>query len=305
MDLTYNGIRTFFDEWSIGAGDSIRLRIDRGLEECTHFIVLLTESSIESSWVNAEIDAAFVKKIDGSAKLIPLRYNLGSDRLPPLLRPLHSPAIRDYEDDLNKLVGEIYGISREPPLGNRPDSTRPRLRSSSGLSIAAQQIVAFFAQTSEEGRDASPRVEARDLRDKTGLSKDDFEMAVDELEHRRVIETAGFRKDSIWPAAALFVKYDTEFMPWDTKEDAERILVELLNSETTQAGVFELAMNFGWEARRINPAIHYLVKKRAVMGNLKAITGGPFVAGVIHRNTSTQRFLRKLQERNERRSQRA
>ena len=53
------GINTFFDEWSIGMGDSIRQRIDQGLLDCTHFVVLLTEISITKDWVNTEIDAGF------------------------------------------------------------------------------------------------------------------------------------------------------------------------------------------------------------------------------------------------------
>ncbi len=45
-DLQAAGIDTFFDEWSIAPGQSIRQRIEEGLEGCTHFVVLLTESSI-------------------------------------------------------------------------------------------------------------------------------------------------------------------------------------------------------------------------------------------------------------------
>src|SRR3546814_5313470 len=40
------GIDTWWDGWSIAAGDSIRRKLDEGLANCTHFLVLLTPISI-------------------------------------------------------------------------------------------------------------------------------------------------------------------------------------------------------------------------------------------------------------------
>ncbi len=82
---------TFFDQWEIAPGDSIRQKIDAGLAGCTHFFVLLTLQSLPKPWVNAEIDAAFIRKLEGQCKFIPLRQNLSVDALPPLLKALYSP----------------------------------------------------------------------------------------------------------------------------------------------------------------------------------------------------------------------
>src|SRR4051794_31747271 len=110
-DLHANGIDTFFSEWEIRAGDSLRRKIDAGLESCTHFIVLVTPTSLNKPWVNAEIDAAFIRKVEGSAVLIPLRYELEVEQLPPLLRGLLSPAIRNYDADVKQLIADIQGVS--------------------------------------------------------------------------------------------------------------------------------------------------------------------------------------------------
>ena len=45
--LQAGGVDTWWAEWCISAGDSIRQRIDDGLQGCTHFVVLLTPNSIE------------------------------------------------------------------------------------------------------------------------------------------------------------------------------------------------------------------------------------------------------------------
>ena len=37
-----NGIEVWFDEWEIRTGDSLRRKMEEGLANCTHFVVLLT-----------------------------------------------------------------------------------------------------------------------------------------------------------------------------------------------------------------------------------------------------------------------
>jgi len=62
-DLIAHGIDVVFDEWEIHAGDSLRQKIDAGLELCTHFIAVLSPTSIRKPWVNSEMDAGFVMRL--------------------------------------------------------------------------------------------------------------------------------------------------------------------------------------------------------------------------------------------------
>lgn len=91
-DLLAVGIDVFLDEWDIRLGDSIRRAIDGGLSDCTHFLVLITKSSIDRPWVNEEIDAAFMKKIEGECRFIVLLEGVDPKTLPPLLRGMRAPA---------------------------------------------------------------------------------------------------------------------------------------------------------------------------------------------------------------------
>ncbi len=75
-DMIHQGIDVFFAAWEIRPGVSIRAKIDEGLQNCTHFIVLLTPASVTKPWVNTEIDAAFVLKVEESCRFIPLRLGL-------------------------------------------------------------------------------------------------------------------------------------------------------------------------------------------------------------------------------------
>ena len=64
------GIEVWFDEWEIGAGDSLRRKMEQGLEDCTHFVVLLTEASIKKAWVAEEIDVGLMSAVEGQARFM-------------------------------------------------------------------------------------------------------------------------------------------------------------------------------------------------------------------------------------------
>ena len=57
--LRQSGIDVWFDKWEILPGDSLIQKIfEEGLSDTNAFIVLLTENSIQSRWVQQELDAA-------------------------------------------------------------------------------------------------------------------------------------------------------------------------------------------------------------------------------------------------------
>jgi len=65
--LVERGIPVWYDNWEIGYGDSLRRRMEQGLGDCTHFVVLLTETSVNKPWVNEEIDAGLMSAVEGTA----------------------------------------------------------------------------------------------------------------------------------------------------------------------------------------------------------------------------------------------
>lgn len=295
-DFQANGIDTFFDEWEIGPGDSLRQKIDTGLDRCTHFIVVLSSASLGKPWVNAEIDAGFVRKLKGSCHFIPLRYGLDVSQLPPLLSGLASPALRDYDQDIQALIDFIHGASRKPPLGPAPKVIQESSKGKIGLSPAAEAIVKILIESSEHGDAMDPQVEPDRLRNTTGLSDDDLVDAVDELEGQGFIVKhvrlgcgeLGF--SSVTPQAALFVAFDKHFKDWDPEADAIRVAADLQN-DVGDGIVSSMAEGFGWLPRRMNPAVNYLVERRLVdFGN--EIGTYPWCRHWISKNHATRRFVR-------------
>jgi hypothetical protein len=64
------GIEVWFDEWEIRTGDSLRRKMEEGLANCTHFVVLPhTElPPLHKTWVETEIDAGFIRSVGGEAR---------------------------------------------------------------------------------------------------------------------------------------------------------------------------------------------------------------------------------------------
>jgi predicted nucleotide-binding protein len=48
LAMQSHGIETWWDKWCIRPGDSLRQKVEEGLGNCTHFIALLTPTSINN-----------------------------------------------------------------------------------------------------------------------------------------------------------------------------------------------------------------------------------------------------------------
>ncbi len=296
-DLHGAGIETFFDEWDITAGQSVRARIDEGLAVSTHVVVLLTDKSLAKPWVNAEIDAAFVRKVAGQGLLIPLRYQLPIQRLPPLLAPLRSPEIVDYGRDIHVLIEDIKGVSRRPPVVASAELP-PTWGRSAGLSPLAARLAELFAKLSTSGRSSSgSSLEVVELQRLTGAADEHLIDAISELEDarllkpRHVIGARPFGYLTVEATELLFWLIDPVVMGWEVTKDAVRVAAEVVNSPNESAQMFELAPRLGWSPRRLNPALSFLIAKNLVMHsrNLDA----EYVTSQINMTPATRRYLRE------------
>lgn len=294
-DLTANGVEVFYDEWCISYGDSIRQRIDEGLQDCTHFVVLLTEDSLGKPWVNAEIDAGFVRRLSGKCRFVPLRYQLGIDDVPPLLAAIYAPEITDYDEDIESLVKFFHGVTERPPLGDAPDIVKT-FDNKLGISPAAKAIVDVMMDMTENGLGHDPLVDAGSLQTATGLSENELVDAVFELESRRNVRRLraigegrlGFV--SLSSEASLFVDFDAHYQDWSPEEDGLQIAAMLVNGEHDGASVPEIAEKLNWPPRRVNPAIAWLKERDAIeTGSERGVV--PWRCHWISANHTTRRLV--------------
>lgn len=110
-DLNENGIETFLDEDSLELGDSLVEKLELAIQDSSHFIIILSPSSLKSEWVTQELNFA-LKLMSAKLikKIIPIKYR--SCEIPKELENLIyadlSNQIVQIEGDRVKFITDGY-----------------------------------------------------------------------------------------------------------------------------------------------------------------------------------------------------
>src|SRR5476649_1562305 len=71
--LRDKGVEAWVDQFEILAGDNIVEKIfSEGIEQASAVIAVVSQASLSKPWVREEISVAFVRRIEGRCKLIPI-----------------------------------------------------------------------------------------------------------------------------------------------------------------------------------------------------------------------------------------
>lgn len=108
-DLLKEGVDVWLDAWEVYPGDSIVGGIDRGLKECSHFVILLSRHSEGSAWLRDEVRAAIHRRITTGQPVI-LPVVLERCQVPELLRDIKRI---EYQEGHGKAIDALLlGIQR-------------------------------------------------------------------------------------------------------------------------------------------------------------------------------------------------
>lgn len=108
-DLRRLGMPVWIVPESICAGESWVEAIERGLQESSHVLVVLTPAAVESQWVKKEVEIAIALECEKRIQLIPLE--LKPTEIPLLLKSYQMVSFcRDYIDGLRQLANSM-GLS--------------------------------------------------------------------------------------------------------------------------------------------------------------------------------------------------
>ncbi|OGW02161.1 MAG: hypothetical protein A2Z59_03675 [Nitrospinae bacterium RIFCSPLOWO2_02_39_17] len=291
-DLISQGVDAWFDKWEIMPGNSLRRKIEQGISEASHFIVLLTENSLKSEWVQTELDAAMVRKIENECRLLPVLYGIPFEDVPLTLRGLLCVNLYDYREGLDQLVDACYGRSRKPPLGQ---SEQKIIMKTLPLSSNAQLIARLLNSNSEVGMSYDPILSLDEITKALSLTEDLAEEAIDELKDEGFVGViltinAPLR---VFPHNRLFWETDSVCKRWTPSDDARILSSILVNGDQDGANLSEMDKKLNWGPRRINPAATYLVEHDMVQAS-KAIGTHPYAYAWLRATSKTRRFLRNL-----------
>lgn len=123
--------------------------IIRKIYEVDIFIVILSKNSINSKWVNEEINVAMTRKIEEGLRIFPVVLVEDDFEVPIVLRHIiqyHIEDINDYDDKFNDLIEDIFNISKKSPLAVSPtySSFKPIGNLSKSDSIVIKSLIDAF-----------------------------------------------------------------------------------------------------------------------------------------------------------------
>lgn len=84
------GIQLWFDEWEINVGDSIATKIREGLKESSYLLIVLSNNSVRSPWVEKELNVALMKEIV-SRDVVVIPARLDNCEIPEIIRDKNMP----------------------------------------------------------------------------------------------------------------------------------------------------------------------------------------------------------------------
>lgn len=74
--LTAQGLKVWYDDFTLRIGDSLRQKIDRGLATSRVGLVVLSPSFIAKGWTNYELDGIVTRAVSGEQILLPIWHNI-------------------------------------------------------------------------------------------------------------------------------------------------------------------------------------------------------------------------------------
>ncbi|MDP2248700.1 MAG: toll/interleukin-1 receptor domain-containing protein [Nitrosomonadales bacterium] len=88
--LIEDGIKVWFDEFTLTLGDSLRRKIDRGLAASRFGIVVLSPAFFQKEWPQRELDGLVARESNGQKVILPIWHNIGHDEI-----AAYSPMLAD------------------------------------------------------------------------------------------------------------------------------------------------------------------------------------------------------------------
>ncbi|MCX8093695.1 MAG: toll/interleukin-1 receptor domain-containing protein, partial [Candidatus Goldbacteria bacterium] len=124
--LGKDDIDLFVDDWDIKVGDYIKEKIEKGLEECDFFMFILSKNSLQSKWVEEEIDIATLKMLSGkNIKILPVILDLEINEIPERFRAIRAAIFYHNEikdDEYLKIIEQIRDSERAKALNKFQES---------------------------------------------------------------------------------------------------------------------------------------------------------------------------------------
>jgi hypothetical protein len=192
--LRAKGVDAWLDRWEMMPGDSLIDKIfEEGIGNADAVIVVISKHSAKKPWVQEELNAAVVKRINKGSLLIPVV--LDGCAVPVALQStlyLPVPNVDDVEVIADKVRDAVYRHSEKPPLGPVPSYAQSRIVAFPTLSRVDSIVLSLFAARAiEQGSDRAETEVAWKKAENQSISRSEFLDSVSALEESGYLREPG------------------------------------------------------------------------------------------------------------------
>lgn len=274
--LLENGVDVWVDKWEMLPGDSLVDKIfEEGIKNASAFIIILSKNSVQKPWVREELNAGLVKRISGQCKVIPVVID--DCEIPQALHSTIWEKIKDidnYEEELNRIVASIHGISQKPSVGMSPKYARLAIDALPGLSKIDVLVLKASCDNSIEKE--NPFVGTLDILkilEQQGISPTQTYESLEILDEKyyikaeRELGSSGINFFSITTYG--FENFGNLFIK-DFDSLVNRTLVAIINNDLSTNG--ELSKHFGLPQTIVDYVLDILASRNLI--NIEKYLGG-------------------------------
>ncbi|HNK14221.1 MAG TPA: toll/interleukin-1 receptor domain-containing protein [Nitrospira sp.] len=107
LELEKNGLRVWFDEFSLKVGDSLRRSIDHGLAKSRFGVVVISPNFLAKEWPQKELDGLTAREIAGRKVILPVWHQISIDQLRDCSPLLADRLATNSSKGLSKVVEDL------------------------------------------------------------------------------------------------------------------------------------------------------------------------------------------------------
>lgn len=110
--LEEQGLKVWYDEFTLNIGDSLRRKIDRGLSSSKFGVIIFSNSLFRKGWTNYEVDGLVTRSVTGEQLLLPIWHkvtkqdviNYSPSLADKLARSTSTHTIQEIADEIAELI---------------------------------------------------------------------------------------------------------------------------------------------------------------------------------------------------------
>ena len=110
--LSRSGLKVWYDEFSLGLGDSIRESIDRGVAVSRFGVVILSHKFFSKEWSQRELGALFATMKTSERRILPIRHGLSTQEVQKYSPMIADILAADSSEGIDEVVMQIVNVCR-------------------------------------------------------------------------------------------------------------------------------------------------------------------------------------------------